>query len=575
MTDPNWNVDSFYPLFNRSGIATFANPIAFSGAVAINAALTMVGDLDITGNLSVSGNFSFGDAAADTITMTGDIVWAACAPTYLIDMDAATPGTADIRLSNSATIHNSAAAVLDITEPTINFVAQTALVHKYDATATLTSTVSSAGVCKLATLGSSDSFEIETGDGGITLDAANNITLDAGSGDVDFSNDALFATDKKVEFRSVSNYINSPSAGNMEIASAAILMDGDITIDGAHTFATGSGAVSLNGAVALATTVGYTSGTGSSIGGTHIIYQDGAGAMSLHIIPGTSIALNETNISLTGAIKLDGTLTLDDDGTIADASDIMTLTQDTITLVGATAINIDGPTTVTGLFTMDSIVAGNVFSLAAFGDGAGLAMTDSSLDAAAFYMELPSGGAVITAGNVLRGIRTRFLINQAQTENISIYANTGHIRVKANLAAGVHVGQMCYYEQSGTVSIATGGIESAMAATVEGDASLTIDSGAVMSAGYFSSNLHASTTMNGDFVGVKILKGSGCLDFVSGIEFTDCMSGQVLKFADDGTIVSVTNGSILNDIHGTANAGFIKVLIGSDTRYIAVYSAKS
>ena len=63
---------------------------------------------------------------------------------------------------------------------------------------------------------------------------------------------------------------------------------------------------------------------------------------------------------------------------------------------------------------------------------------------------------------------------------------------------------------------------------------------------------------------------------VTGIEITNHISGQILKLADDGTIVSVTNGSILNDIHGTANAGFIKVMIGtSDVRYIALYAAKA
>lgn len=53
-------------------------------------------------------------------------------------------------------------------------------------------------------------------------------------------------------------------------------------------------------------------------------------------------------------------------------------------------------------------------------------------------------------------------------------------------------------------------------------------------------------------------------------------STAVFKYVDDGTIVSVTNGSILNDIHGTANAGFIKVIIGASTvRYIALYEAKA
>lgn len=42
------------------------------------------------------------------------------------------------------------------------------------------------------------------------------------------------------------------------------------------------------------------------------------------------------------------------------------------------------------------------------------------------------------------------------------------------------------------------------------------------------------------------------------------------------TISSVTNGSTLNDIKETANAGWAKVIVGaSDVRYIALYEAKA
>ena len=46
-------------------------------------------------------------------------------------------------------------------------------------------------------------------------------------------------------------------------------------------------------------------------------------------------------------------------------------------------------------------------------------------------------------------------------------------------------------------------------------------------------------------------------------------------FPDEAGLASITNGSILNDIHGTANAGWIKVVIGSTVRYIAVYAVKA
>ena len=144
------------------------------------------------------------------------------------------------------------------------------------------------------------------------------------------------------------------SGTSVTVLGASVVLDGSVTVDGDHTFGTGTGAVSLNGSMTLATTKTYTSGASDAIGGTHIIYQDGAAAKSVEIVPGTKIDLNETNINLTGAIKLDGTVTFDDDGTIADATNVMTITQDTITLAGATKINLDGAVDLTGKLSLDA-----------------------------------------------------------------------------------------------------------------------------------------------------------------------------------------------------------------------------
>ena len=44
---------------------------------------------------------------------------------------------------------------------------------------------------------------------------------------------------------------------------------------------------------------------------------------------------------------------------------------------------------------------------------------------------------------------------------------------------------------------------------------------------------------------------------------------------DDGYPASLTNGSTLNDISATANAGWMRVTIGSTVRYVALYAAKA
>jgi len=66
--------------------------------------------------------------------------------------------------------------------------------------------------------------------------------------------------------------------------------------------------------------------------------------------------LGNSGTTITGAVKLDGTVTLDDDGTIADASNVTTITQNTINLVGGTAIGLQGNTTVTGTLKCDGTV---------------------------------------------------------------------------------------------------------------------------------------------------------------------------------------------------------------------------
>lgn len=99
---------------------------------------------------------------------------------------------------------------------------------------------------------------------------------------------------------------------SVTVLGTSVILDGNATVDGDHTFGTGTGAVSLNGSVVLATTKTYTSGTGSAIGGTHIIYRT-SGAKSFEVIPGTKVDLNETNINLTGIIGITGAVTASGD----------------------------------------------------------------------------------------------------------------------------------------------------------------------------------------------------------------------------------------------------------------------
>ena len=121
----------------------------------------------------------------------------------------------------------------------------------------------------------------------------------------------------RLNFQDTGTYIYSSADGTLDmvsdtiqnitcptinlVGSSAILLDGDTTINAAHTFGTGTGDVSLNGDVIIATTKDLTFGTGSAIGGTIINYRDGSGNKSFENIAGTSITLGE-NTTISGAM---------------------------------------------------------------------------------------------------------------------------------------------------------------------------------------------------------------------------------------------------------------------------------
>lgn len=75
---------------------------------------------------------------------------------------------------------------LILTGTVVKFVAQTSVIHEYDAGDYVTQTVADGGAVKVTVTGAvSGTYEIETDDGAIILDAAATITLDAGTGNIE------------------------------------------------------------------------------------------------------------------------------------------------------------------------------------------------------------------------------------------------------------------------------------------------------------------------------------------------------------------------------------------------------
>lgn len=91
----------------------------------------------------------------------------------------------------------------------------------------------------------------------------------------------------------------------------------------------------------------------------------------------------------------------------------------------------------------------------------------------------------------------------------------------------------------------------------------------------FQANVTDVAAEDTSFINMEIASGG----IRSIFKVQDTASGgatYLFDFTDDlGKPVSLTNGSDLNDISATANAGWMKVRIGSTTRYIALYAAKA
>jgi hypothetical protein len=393
------------------------------------------------------------------------------------------------------------------------------------------------------------------------------------------------------------------------VGGTAITLDGDTTIDGTHTFATGtgnvtvkgdlsidadkdfdmsagagtfatgSGAVSLAGNVGLATTKSYTSGTASAIGGTHIIYQDGASAKSFEVVPGTSIDLNETNITLTGAIKLDGEITLDDDGTIGDVSDVMTLTQDSIILAGA--VKLDGTVTLDDDGTIED--ASNVTTLT----------QDTITLAGATKINLD--GPVDLTGKLA-------LDAQAGTASVSATANSKFIELRCETTAtsgDCRLQYMRYYMaginatggeclKAGTVleaaiGTARGGqasIEVSSAGYISGfaagwDALLEVANSAVPGGGTYCAG-QSQVWMTGSSSDLSAAASHAIHRFsVSGgsavaeAKVLNAFDFDVVNCADSGGAEMISPGA-----NEGATTGTIRILINGDIRYLAYYSHK-
>lgn len=100
---------------------------------------------------------------------------------------------------------------------------------------------------------------------------------------------------------------------------------------------------------------------------------------------------------------------------------------------------------------------------------------------------------------------------------------------------------------------------------------------AVAAAAFLSFQANVTDVSAADTAMINMEIASGGIRSVFKVQ--DSASGgatYLLDFTDDlGKPCSLTNGSILNDISSTSNAGWIRVRIGSTDRYIPLYALKA
>lgn len=118
-------------------------------------------------------------------------------------------------------------------------------------------------------------------------------------------------------------------------------------------------------------------------------------------------------------------------------------------------------------------------------------------------------GSALTAYSSNFGIRSRYHVDTAQTNIVTLEAVDARLRVKQNIAGGVHCGIQGYIESSGTPAFA-GGLNAAGSFTLELGSGTTISGDTYMcGVSIDSASNSALTVTSTTYVGLRIWAGDG------------------------------------------------------------------
>lgn len=228
-----------------------------------------------------------------------------------------------------------------------------------------------------------------------------------------------------------------------------------------------------------------------------------------------------------------------------------------------------------GTAYVDAISCSGKIDVGVFGDGTGVS-TGTTGDVIGIYTEVPTG---TTVSDTVMGLRVRQLVNAAQIADCSIYAIQGQLRVKQNMADGVHAGLFGYFEQSGTVTLSesAGGYNAAVSAGVETGGTFVLGAGAVLAGVLISSVGLDAGTYTGNYDAVHIIKATGREIWQKAVNIVAASSTYGVVTGDDIIgAYGTTLDSVMVHKSGSLNAdtNLSGVLVGAsqDTTALAANS---
>jgi len=215
----------------------------------------------------------------------------------------------------------------------------------------------------------------------------------------------------------------------------------------------------------------------------------------------------------------------------------------------------------------DGTKLNNSVKIGEFGQAAGVSMVadpdGNTAPLLGLYPELKAADAVLATAAVVAGLYSRFLVNKAQTNDCSCFGAELQMRVKANLGNGQHAGAWLYWEQSGTVT--TTYIEAAAICTVESETGLTAT---YLHGLGIDSNVHASATVT-NFSAIRVGTKGSCkpFDYIVDVASGGAPVVGLMRLTAVANVI-VSSGGLTK-----TEAGYLIVYIGTDKRYIPLYSA--